>query len=98
MDASNDPIVWIENLKRRANDPVTVTGPAGEVTLTYRQVVEMRDALRLAYNYVANLPADGDDYRAYLLNVLLESEVLARLLMLEEDVPVWQDEHYDDEE
>jgi hypothetical protein len=79
---------WLAAIKRLHAQPVTVSGPAGDLTVTYQQIMGIRDDLNLAYTFLTD-PPEGDDYaivRDALLDRLLESEMLVRLFLNDEDV------------
>jgi|694.fasta_scaffold73412_6 hypothetical protein len=79
---------WIRLQKEREARPVTVDGPAGTVTFTYRDVLYLRDDLAAAARLIARL-ADGEredpEWLEETLERLLGSELLVRLLLEEED-------------
>lgn len=91
----DDPQGWFAWMRERDAQPVTVTGPAGELTFRYQNYIHLLSDLLEAYNFLADLPEDlpgVDDYaqrRTILLDRLQEQDLFVRPFLREDDLP-WE--------
>ena len=91
----DDPQDWFAWMRERDAQPVTVTGPAGELTFQYRNLIHLLSDVISAYDFLIDLPEDIpgiEDYvrtRDFLLDRLQEQDLFLRPLLREDDLP-WE--------